>query len=100
METLKEAAKKYEPKRMKNIADLEVVRTDFEIVQNEEREDAEGKPYTVSYFVQGGEEYRVPATVLEQLKKLLEAKPELKTFKVSKTGEGKHGTKYQVIPLD
>lgn len=100
MATIKEVAKNYEPKRMKNIADLEVVRTDIEIVENEKREDAEAKPYTVSYFIHDGEEYRVPATVLEQLKKILESKPELKTFKVSKTGEGKHGTKYQVITLD
>ena len=100
MPTIKEAAQKYEPKRMKNVADLEVVRTDIDIIENEERDDTEGKTYTVSYFIKDGEEYRVPATVLEQLKKILEEKPELKTFKVSKTGEGKHGTKYQVISLE
>ena len=95
---IKEAAQKYEPKRMKNIADLEVVRTDTEFIEDEERENQEGK-YTVSYFVLEGEEYRTPASVLEQLKNILGSKPDLKTFKVTKTGEGK-STKYQVISLD
>lgn len=100
MVSIKESAKNYEPKRMKNIADLEVVRTDIELVENDKRKDQNGDEYTVSYFVHEEEEYRVPASVLEQLKKILEAKPELKSFKVSKTGEGKQGTKYQVITLD
>ena len=100
MTKINEAAKDYTPKRMKNIADLEVVRTDIDIVENEKRDDAEGKPYTVNYILVNDEEHRVPATVLEQLKAILEAKPELKTFKVNKTGEGKLGTKYQVIALE
>ena len=98
--SIKEAAEKYEPKRMRNIADLEVVRTDVEIEENEQREDSDGKTYTISYLIFEGEEYRVPATVLEQLKKILEEKPGLKAFKVSKTGEGKLGTRYQVLTLD
>ncbi len=100
MATIKEAAQTYEQKRMKNIADLEVVKTDIEIVENEERTDQEKKPYTISYCVLDGDEYRIPAIVLEQLKQILKEKPDLKTFKVNKTGEGKFGTKYQVIALD
>lgn len=99
MGTIKEAAQKYEPKRMKNIADLEIVRTDFNFIENETRKDQSDEEYIVSYFVLDNEEYRVPASVLEQLKGILNSKPELKTFKVTKKGEGK-GTKYQVIPLD
>ena len=99
MGTIKDSAQKYEPKRMKNIADLEVVRTDVDFIENEERKDQNNEKYTVSYFVHDGEEYRVPASILEQLKTILKEKPELKTFKVSKSGEGK-GTKYQVISLD
>ena len=99
MATIKESAKAYVPKRMRNITDLEVVRTDIEFIENEERQDADGKDYTVSYFRQGGEEYRTPPSVLEQLQEVLKLKPELKTFRVSKTGEGK-GTKYHVIPLE
>jgi len=99
MGTIKESAQNYEPKRMKNIADLEVVRTDSEFIENEKRKDQNNEEYTVSYFVFEGEEYRVPASILEQLKGILKAKPELKTFRVTKSGEGK-GTKYQVISLD
>ena len=100
MVTIKDAAKTYEPKRMKNIANIEVVRTDIEIVENEKREDQDGKIYTISYIIYNDEEYRVVATVLEQLQKILVEKPDLKTFKVDKTGEGKKGTKYQVIALE
>ena len=99
MRTIKEAAQNYEPKRMKNVADLEVIRTDIRIVENEKRKDQNDEEYSVSYFVLNDEEYRIPVSVLEQLKSILEKKPELKTFNVKKTGEGK-GTKYQVITLD
>ena len=99
MTTIKEAAQKYEAKKMKNIVDLEVIKTDIEFVEDEERINSEGKPYRVSYFIHEGEEYRTPASVLEQLKQILAEKPDLKTFKVTKTGEGL-ATKYQVITLD
>jgi len=100
MPTIFDAAKTHEKKQMKNIADLEFVRTDVEIVKDEERKDQNGETYLVSYVVINGEEYRVVSTVLEQLKGIIESKPELKTFQVKKTGEGKSGTRYQVIPLD
>lgn len=99
MATIKETANKYEPKRMKNIADLEVVRTDIDFIEDEVRVDQNGDKYKVSYFVLNDEEYRTPNSVLEQLKSILVEKPDLKTFKVTKTGEGK-ATKYQVISLD
>ena len=99
MGTIKESAQEFEPNRMKNVADLEVVKTDVEFIQNETRTDQENQTYKVSYFVQDGFEYRVPASVLEQLQTILKAKPDLKTFKVDKRGEGK-ATKYQVIALD
>ena len=97
MPTIKEAAQAYEPKRMKNIADLEKVRADIEFHEEEERKDRDGEKYYVSYIVIDDEEYRVPASVLEQLKTILETKPDLKTFRVIKKGEGK-GTKYTVVP--
>ena len=99
MVSIKEAAEQYEPKRMKNIADLEVVRTDTNFIIDDVRKDGNNEEYVVSYFVYEGEEYRCPASVLEQLKTILLSKPDLKTFKVSKSGEGKQ-TKYQVIGLD
>ena len=99
MGTISESAKNFEPNRMKNIADLEVVRTDVKFIENESRTDQSGEEYKVSYFTQEGFEYRTPASVLEQLQAILKSKPGLKTFKVDKKGEGK-GTKYQVIALD
>ena len=96
--TIKDFANEYEPKRMKNIADLEVVRTDLK-VQEETREDQSGEKYHVIFTVINEEEYRIAPSIMEQLKTVLTAKPELKTFQVKKTGEGK-GTKYQVISLD
>ncbi len=98
MTSLKEFAKTYEsPQLMGNIADLEVVRTDVEI-KEETRKNREGEDYHVSYITVEDKEYRIPATVIEQLKAILQAKSDLTTFKVSKTGTGM-GTKYQVISL-
>jgi len=97
MTTLKQFAQDYVPTQMNNIADLEVVRTDVEI-QEEERMNKEGDKYTVKYITVEGKEYRVPGTVVEQIQTILTAKPELSTVKVSKSGTGL-GTKYQVIPL-
>jgi len=94
---IKAFAKDYEPQQMKNIADLEVVRTDIEI-KEEVRKDQSNEDYKVMYVVVEGVEHRVPSSVVTQLKACLEAKPELATFKVTKTGSGL-GTSYQVIPL-
>jgi hypothetical protein len=83
---------------MKNIADLEAVSV-FQEFLKETRVNQEGKEYVVMYILIDGEEYRVPPSVLEQLKGILEEKPDLKTFKVKKTGEGLN-TKYTVIQLE
>jgi len=64
----------------------------------ETRKDRENQEYTVNFIVIEEEEYRVPISVIEQLKGIIEAKPDLETFKVVKTGTGMN-TKYQVIPL-
>lgn len=97
MATLKEFAKEFTPQAMKNIADLEIVRTDEEI-KSEIRKDQNNEDYKVMFIVKDGDEYRVPASVVTQLKGIIEAKPDLATFKVVKSGTGL-GTSYQVIPL-
>ena len=94
-----EHAKEYEPTRMKTIADVEAVSIQQVFFKDESRETQEKEIYKVSYIVVDGEEYRVPNSVLEQLQTMMEEKPEMKTFRVTKKGEGK-GTKYTVIPLD
>ena len=98
MTTLKEFAEAYEPSKTKNIAELEVVSVSQNI-QKETRKNKDGEDYTISFIVVDNEEYRVPSSVVEQLKTILEAKPDLKTFKVTKKGEGMN-TKYTVIQLE
>jgi len=94
---IKTFAKGYEPQQMKNVADLEVVRIDQEI-KEETRKDQNNDEYHVMFIAKDGEEYRVPPSVITQLKAVIEAKPNITSFKVTKTGTGM-GTSYQVIPL-
>lgn len=94
---IKEFAKSYEPQKMKLISDLESVKANIEFT-TEVRKDREDKEYTVNFVVVEEIEYRVPISVVEQLKGIIEAKPDLETFKVIKTGTGMN-TKYQVISL-
>lgn len=97
MPTIGEQAKEYEPQRMKNIADLEVVSVKQEF-KKETRKDTHDEEYTVAFIVVDGNEYRVPNSVLEQLKTFIEEKPLMEQFKVTKKGEGLN-TSYQVVPL-
>ena len=98
MVTLKEAAQNYEPTKTKNIAELEAVSVEQEII-TETRKNNEGESYTISFVMINGFEYRVPKSVLEQLQEIQKEKPNLKTFKVSRKGEGMN-TKYTVIQLE
>jgi len=98
MTTIIEEAKAYEPPQTKNIADLEVVPTSVEIF-NKEYMDSEGKPFGIKVVTIKNEDYRVPVSVLKSLKAIIEEKPELKHFKVKKTGEGLK-TEYIVIPIE
>lgn len=100
--TIKEEAQNYEPPtKTKNIADLAKVSTDltleddsFTFTEGDKEKTVKQKVITVE-----GEKYRVPLSVIGSLKVILEDNPELKYFKVKKTGEGKDSTKYTVIPL-
>jgi hypothetical protein len=96
MATMKEEAEAYEPPQTKNIADLEVVPTDIE-VYDKDYTDSEGKPFTLKVITVENEDYRVPVSVLKNLKVILVEKPNLKTFKVTKSGEGLK-TNYTIIP--
>ena len=113
MAKLNEVAKAYELKQTKNIADLEKVPVDIDVVDDEfeaPEKDANGNPKTdeqgnpvtktvqQKVFEQGGEKYRIPNSVLKQLKVLLEDNPNLKYFKVKRSGQGLN-TDYTVIPL-
>lgn len=98
MASIMDNAKNYEAPKTKNIADLEVVRTDAEIVERVFKEGTADE-FKIEVIIVNGEDYRVPATVLKSLKAILEDKPELKAFKVKKSGDGLN-TSYTVIPLD
>jgi hypothetical protein len=98
MASIKESAKNYESKQTKNIAELQSVSVDLAVLEGTGK-DKDQKEFKYRYIEVDGEEYRVPDQVLKDLKAILEKKPTLKTFSVSKQGQG-FNTKYTVIPLD
>ena len=98
MATLKEEAKAYEPKQTLNIADLDRVDLSFPI-ENRTGTDKENKEFSYKVMVVNGFEYRVPNTVLEKIKEMLDLKPDLGFVKVEKTGSGL-GTRYSVKKVD
>ena len=98
MTTFKETATEYKPQKTRNIAELEAVSIQHE-VKTEVRKDMEGEDYTIKFIVFNGEEYRVPTSVIAQVQEILKERPEMQTFKVTKTGEGLK-TKYIVIQLE
>lgn len=96
MGSLKEEAENYKPNQ--TVADLEFVDVTWEI-QEKQKESPEGERYSVKVVEHNHNDYRVPNSVLNQLKAVLETKPDLKRFKVASSGTGL-ATKYQVIPLE
>jgi hypothetical protein len=97
--TIKDNAKNYQPKSVKNITDLKVVPIDLIMFEEKGIDKNTNEEYKYNYIEVDGEKFRIPDSVLKDLKSILEKKPSLKTFSVSKTGEGRN-TKYIVIPLD
>jgi len=97
MGTISEEAEAYEPKQTKNISELEIVRTDA-VITEESFGEGEDK-FTAKIFEVEGEKYRMPVSVLKDLKTILKVKPTLKTFQVKKSGEGMK-TNYTVIPIE
>jgi len=98
MANLRETAQAYVPQQTLNIADLEAVSLDVPM-ELREGKDSSGKAFSYTVANVAGREYRVPASVLNDIKTILEAKPTLKTVKVVKKGTGMN-TEYTVIPLE
>lgn len=96
--TLGEASEEYEPTVTKNIAELDSFNIDAPI---EERTgtNSEGKEYSYMVAIIDGVEYRVPKTVLADIKTIREENPNAKVFKVKKKGEGL-ATEYTTIQKD
>lgn len=97
MGSIKDEAQAYEPKQTLNIADLDTVELDFALL-NGEGIDQDGKPFKYKYFVKDDKEYRVPSSVLGEIKKIIKLKPEIKKVKVTKHGTGL-STRYEVDPV-
>ena len=97
MTSIKEQAKAYEPQQTKNISELDQVSVNLEL-QTETYKEGTPDEFSVNVTEIDGEKYRVPVSVLAQLKEILEEKPEMEYFKVRRSGEGMN-TKYTVIAL-
>ena len=97
MGSIKEDAQAYEPKQTHNITELEKISVDLALMDGEGK-DQNGEVFKYKFIEVAGKEYRVPGSVIGQLKSILEKKPDLLYFSVMKTGEGMN-TRYTVIPM-
>jgi hypothetical protein len=96
--SLIEAAMNYvPPMKTKNISELQQVPVNIDVI-TEQKEGKDG-PYVESTITVDGQKYRIPQSVLGQLKTYLKELPTMKYFKVIKVGSTKDDTKYTVIPL-
>jgi len=84
----------------KNITDLPEVSVDMELVDDsfEFEKDGETKTVNQKVVIVDDEKFKVPTSVINQLKVLLEDNPTMKKFKVKSSGSGMD-KRYQVIPL-
>ncbi len=94
---VREMAKAYTPPTSKNITELKVFNLQHEITKKECM-DKDNKPFIINEVEVEGETYRVPTSVIKQIKAILEVKPDTIEVKVTKTGEGLNTT-YNVIQL-
>jgi len=101
MAKLKEEAEAYTPGAFHNIAELDKVSVDIDVETENNTIDTEDgqKEVENKVTVIDGEKYRIPKSVLKQLKEYFKEKPDMKHFKVRKSGQGMN-TNYTVIPLD
>lgn len=98
MVSIRESAKAFVPKTTKNVADLEKVDLEWP-VEHRKANDKDGKEFEYDVVVKDGEDYRIPASVLNAIKTITENKPQQKTVRVIKKGTGMN-TEYTVIQLD
>ena len=96
--TLKEESEAYEPKKTLNIADLDKVDLNW-VMEDRVGTATDGKDFEYKVMIVNSLEYRVPVSVLEEIKKMLDLKPDLKFIKVTKSGSGL-GTKYDVKKVE
>lgn len=97
IQSIKESAKAYEGRQTKNVADLDKVDVSLPI-DTFTGNTTDGEEFSYKFITVNGVPYRIPDSVLKQLKELLQEKPDLKFFKVKKSGSGLD-TSYYVMPL-
>lgn len=97
MSTFKQGAEQYEAPKTHNIADLDRVSISLTLNDGAGTR-TNGEEFKYKFIIVDDKEYRVPSSVIGQLKEILKAMPECKFIGVTKTGEGMN-TKYQVIPI-
>lgn len=95
--TIKSFSEEYESKVTDVISVLDKISVDLEIRKETFTNDND-EEFTVNLVTIDEQDYRVPDSVLKQLKVHLEENPKLKFFKVKKEGEGLK-TSYTVIPI-
>lgn len=99
--TIKQAAEEYEPQVTKNISELDRVGVALLLKMDTGKkinDKGEEETYTYQYFEQDGEKWRMPNSVIKQLKDHIETNPNMEYFKVKKEGAGLQ-TKYTVVPI-
>lgn len=96
MGTIQEESKTFEPLKTMNIADLKKVPINMELY-DDQGTGSDGEIFKFKFIEVDGKHYRVPLTVLGQVKALLEKVPQLELIQVIKSGEGL-STRYTVIP--
>lgn len=95
--TIAQVASSYESPMTMNVSDLQIVQTDWKIVEKKGK-DNDGKEFAYNVIEHQNHDYRVPNSVLASLKDILANRPDLKTFKVIKSGQGMQ-TRYTVVPI-
>jgi hypothetical protein len=104
MTTLSDFAKDFEPaSKTKNIAELKEVSTTINLIDDAfevtDKITKQVKTVKQKVVMVDGEKYRIPSSVIAQLKVILDDNPNCKKFKVKKSGTTMDDTRYQVIPL-
>jgi len=97
MANIKDVANATEEKATKLISDLAKVNTEMQVFTKIVHEGEEDE-FIYDYIVVNDVEYRVPKSVLLQLKEHLKQNPSLEFFRVVKAGEGLKSA-YTVLPL-
>lgn len=98
MTTLAEQAQEYTSKKTQNIADLDSVSVTTDI-REEEFTKKDGETFKQNIITVDDVDYRVPVSVIKNLKVLLEQKPKMTHFKVIKLGSTKDDTTYTVMDI-